>query len=224
MPGRSAQAGFTLIEIAIVIAIVGILAGFAVSGLSAYQQRQDARGHAQRLQNLFAEARDLAMKEGNNYFILFDTPGTGDLTIVDDDNNDSGITLTPPAEVVKQILFADLRMSDVVSQYVPGTSPALTTVVPEEIGVAGKDPVPATGMTFPIDPVSGSPGIVFTPRGFPVSMPTALGGALGGPGSGRGSYYVTDNAETVYAVTLSPLGSTRLRAHRPMMASPENWF
>ncbi len=221
MPERSAQAGFTLIEIAIVIAIVGILAGFAVSGLSAYQQRQDARGHTQRLQNLFAEARDLAMKEGNNYFILFDTPGTGDLTIVDDDNNDSGVSA---GEVVKLILFADLRLSDVVSQYVPGTSPALTTVVPEEIGVGGKDPVPATGMTFPIDPVSGAPGIVFTPRGFPVSMPTAVGGALGGPGSGRGSYYVTDNAETVYVVTLSPLGATRLRAHRPEMASPENWF
>lgn len=221
MRRRTAEAGFTLLELAVVVAVIGIFVLIAVPGIEAYQQRQDARGHAQRIQNLLSEARDLAMKEANNYFILFDTPGTGDLTIVDDDNNDSGIT---PGEVVKQVLFANLRMHPSVSQYVPATSPALTTVVPEEIGVAGKDPVPASGMTFPIDPVSGSPGIIFTPRGFPVSMPAVLGGPPGGPGSGRGTYYVTENSETVYAATLSPLGTTRLRVHRGMMAPPANWF
>jgi hypothetical protein len=37
----------------------------------------------------------------------------------------------------------------------------------------------------------------------------------GTPGGGQGTYYVTDNQDVVYAATVLPLGTTRVRIWRP---------
>lgn len=196
------ERGVTLIEIAIVIAIVAILTALTAPSLNRYFRRQDARQHTQRIASALQNARSKAVKEGNNYFVLFDAGGVlGQLRIVDDDNND----------------WQEGGGEDaVVVQWDPGSDPAVTTygavagpppanTVPEDGGGA----VPGTGTTLPIDPVTALPAVGFNPRGIPV--------ALASPGdwsSGSGSYYITDNDQMVYAVTLLPLGGVRVRGYQ----------
>jgi type II secretory pathway pseudopilin PulG len=221
MHARSSQHGFTMIEIAVIVAIISFLVAVAVPNLTAYQRRQDARSQAQHIANTLSEARELAIKEGNPYFVQF--LANGNLRVVDDDDDDQQWDAGTEFE---RIVTPIPNMDASVSQYVPGTSPAVSTVVPEEVGNPNpgnpnQDPIPAEGITFPIDAVSGDPGIVFTVQGLPVSMPTVVAGPVGAPGSGQGTYYVTDNTDVVYAVTLSPLGATKLRVFRPTIG---DWF
>ncbi len=68
---------------------------------------------------------------------------------------------------------------------------------------------------------NSDPAIVFTVQGLPVSMPAFVTGPIGAPGSGQGTYYVTDNTDVVYAASLSPLGATKLRVFRPTIG---DWF
>jgi type II secretory pathway pseudopilin PulG len=221
MNARRGEYGFTMIEIAVIVAIVSFLVAIAVPNLTAYQRRQDARSQAQRIANTLSEARELAIKEGNQYFVEF-LPN-GNLRIVDDDDNDEQWDAGTEFE---RIVTPIANMHPDVSQYVPGTSPAVSTVVPEEVGNpnpanANQDPIPAEGITFPLDAVSGNPAILFTVQGLPVSMPAVLGNPPGAPGSGQGTYYVTDNTDVVYAASLSPLGATKLRVFRPTLG---DWF
>jgi prepilin-type N-terminal cleavage/methylation domain-containing protein len=203
--------GVTLLEIMVVVALVAVFAVLALPSISAYKRRQDAREHTQRVAGMIANARSLAVKEGNPYFVLVD-PNTGNLQIVDDDNGDWQIT---GGELTTTVTYTAGAHPD-VTLYNLRPSPPAATLVPEE----GPGPIPGSGTSFPTD-VSGTPGVGFTSQGFPVSLPTVVGGNPGAPGTGQGSYYVTDNANVVYAMTLLPLGGIRVRVYRPQT---NDWF
>lgn len=204
---RRAESGFTMIEIAFVVVLIALMAAIVAPNLSAYARRQDARKQAQRIADLLNEARELAVQEGNNYMVIFDQPNPGDVRIIDDDNGDS---LINGGEFVRDVTFPPPGLHQDVAKYNPATSPPVTTVVPEEGGA-----IPPSGMTFPA--AGPTFGLAFTPRGFPVQLPAAANP----PGSGTGTYYVTDNTDVVYAVTLLPLGGTRVRVYR---SATDDWF
>jgi type II secretory pathway pseudopilin PulG len=206
MPRRRAQAGVTLVELAIVFGLIAFLAAMAVPNLAAYFRRQDARAQAQHVANMLSQARTLAMREGNLYLVLFDdTDGT--FQIVDDDNSNCQVDA---GELVKNVGLLP-GMKGGVGVWTTG-APAAGTV-PEDDDAS----IPSPGLTFPDDPVRSQPGIAFTTQGFPTNLPAAIPctNNPGTPGLGQGTYYVTDNDQVVYAATLMPLGTTRVRIWRP---------
>ncbi len=206
------DSGFTLVEVAVIFGLIAVMTVLAVPSLIAYQRRQDAREHAQRVSDTLDSARSLAIKEGNPYLVLFEPDGS--LTIIDDDDGDF---VTDGGEVTRTIPPPPGMHPD-VSPWQTG-SPAAAPV-PED-DAAGITAIPDGGVTFPDDVVRGQPGIGFNSQGFPISLPPALGDPAGAPGSGSGSFYVTDNDEVIYAATMLPLGGTRLRVFRPSMG---DWY
>jgi type II secretory pathway pseudopilin PulG len=195
------------VEIAVVLGLIGVFLAITIPSLGAYQRRQDARRHAQRIADTLGSARALAIKEGNPYYVLFQTNGS--LQIVDDDDGDYQ---ADGGEVTSTLGYA-AGSDPKVTYYGALAGPPTATQVPEDGGGA----IPDTGTTFPDDPVSGLPGVGFTARGFPVSLPPVIGDPPGAVGSGSGSYYVTDNRDVVYAATVLPLGGIRVRVFRPSL-------
>jgi prepilin-type N-terminal cleavage/methylation domain-containing protein len=200
------EKGFTLIEIAVVLGVVALLVAVTVPNITAYMTRQEARGRAQQIADAIGTARSSAIREGNNYFVLFHAPSTGSVTIVDDDNNDWQVSTGETVTVIDRDAWTDAN----VTPYGELSSPPAATRVPEDTPGTIPTSSPSIGATFPVDGGSGNPAVGFNSRGVPVDLnsPTVWG-------SGQGSFYVTDNDQAVYAVTLLPLGGTRLRAYRP---------
>ena len=193
------QTGFTMIEMMIVVAIMGIVMAFAIPSVTAYRIKEEARSNAHVVAGALRNARDRAIREGVQHFELFPDPTIAPNAPVarvvrDADNN---WTETPPGDVARNVFF---------------NRPTSPDVTPYGIGARGdSDQAVGTlavlpeGASFPIDPGSGRPGVGFTERGVPVSLATP-----GTWGSGAGAYYVTDNARSVYAVELGPLGEIRV--------------
>jgi hypothetical protein len=178
----------------------------------AYQKRQDARSYAQFVSDTLADARTLAIKEGNPYIVLFEPDGS--LTVIDDD--DADFQTDVGLELVRAMRPPDGAHPD-VGPWQTGSPTA--PVVPED--AADFPDIPNGGVTFPEDVVRAQPGIGFSTQGFPIELPAVLGGPAGAPGTGAGSFYVTDNDDVVYAATLLPLGATRMRVFRPSLG---DWY
>lgn len=197
--------GFTMLEVMVVLAVMAIALAVAIPNLTSYQLRQNARGRTQQIADALTTARGKAIREGNNYFVLFHTPTIGSLTIVDDDNNnwlaDSGEETT----VVDRSIWTNARVTPYGELPNP---PAASAVAEDGGGTIPVAPSVAVGTTFPIDVPSNTAAVGFNSRGVPVDLntPTVWG-------SGQGSFYITDNENSVYAITLLPLGATRLRAY-----------
>jgi prepilin-type N-terminal cleavage/methylation domain-containing protein len=208
---RTGQEGFGLIELVVVAAVMGLLLALAVPSFADYQRRQQARSQAQRIADALGQARSLAIKEGNPYFVVFTDTGT--VQVVDDDNGDYQIG---GGELTVDVDYA-AGSSTQVTYYGAIAGPPAATATAEDGGGA----IPSTGTTFPDDVATGFPAVGFTAQGFPVSLPAVVGDPPGDPGSGGGSYYVTDNDNAVYAVTLLPLGGIRVRVFRPTIG---DWF
>lgn len=210
---REGEAGMTLIEVALVVAVVGVLLALAVPNMSAYQRRQDARHVAQRISDALNNARSLAIKEGNPYFVLF-LP-SGSLRIVDDDDWDYAVD---SGELTTDFGAPAGTDPDVTFYNAVASPPAASRVVEDP---SASSPIPSTGVTFPVDAATTWPAVGFTTQGFPVSLPPSGGSDPGDVGTGVGSYYVTDNDTVVYAATLLPLGGTRVRVFRPTIG---DWY
>ncbi|NRA04486.1 MAG: prepilin-type N-terminal cleavage/methylation domain-containing protein [Myxococcales bacterium] len=213
MQKSSDTRGFTLVEVVVAMALIAVLIAIALPNLTSYQLRQDARGRTQQIADALSGARANAIREGNQYFILFHRPTTGSLTIVDDDNNNWQQDPGEGTTVIDRSIWTNAR----VTPYGELASPPAATPVLEDFAGGGTIPVSppgAVGTTFPIDPWTNTAAVGFNSRGVPVDLNNDTVW-----GSGQGSFYITDNETSVYAVTLLPLGAIRLRAY-----SSAGWY
>jgi prepilin-type N-terminal cleavage/methylation domain-containing protein len=211
MQDLRSKTGFTLIEVAIVVAIVAILAALTAPSISRYFRRQEARHHTQKIASALQDARARAIKEGNNYIVLFDWNGVqGQVRLIDDDDGDWAEDAAPPPGEAAEVIAWDPHGDPLVSTYGAMAGPPAAVRVPED------PPGAMVGTTFPVDPVTNLPGVGFNTQGIPIALATPADWS-----SGSGSYYITDNGQTVYAVTLLPLGGVRVRVYR---AGTGDWF
>lgn len=217
--------GFTLFEVMIVAVIMGVLAAMVVPGMTRYQRKEEARGAAQNIAASIRTARQRAIREGRNYIVLFDP-------IVAANNAQIGVVLQDAnadfamdaADVVAMRLFFDgdgaggtpgNPAAPVVPYGLGGATPFNASIRHPLDPLAGNLGTVANGVGFNFDPqLQGiSPtftnGFAFTSQGIPVASPLPPGTP---PvwGSGAGAYYVTDSNDSVFAVTVGPLGEVRV--------------
>jgi prepilin-type N-terminal cleavage/methylation domain-containing protein len=210
------NAGFTLIELMVVIGIIAVFAAIAMPRFGRYQEREAAKEYASRVSGIVKEARAAALREGVPHFVIFnpDGPPSPDpgaqlvARIVRDPDANYQETLGDTARNV----FVRQSPSSQVTPYNDPNAPApppFPTVArapgdPNGSSLGGI----AKGASFPMDPSTGKPAVGFTTRGIPVPLndPNAIGG-------GAGAYYVTDNVHAIYAIVLGSLGEVRVRSY-----------
>jgi prepilin-type N-terminal cleavage/methylation domain-containing protein len=213
---RSAQHGFTLIETAVAVAVMGALALIGVALMRDSLGTARTKGGVRALADLLSLARAEAIRTGDNHIVFFSL-----------DAADNALT-GPSGGAAAALLIRDIDADGAVDN---GERVAAVNV--DQTGslawgsafaAAGSDEAPQDnpGATFPAsDPdflcctflePDGGPArwVLFMPDGMPRAFEVGPFDA-GDVGSGNGAVYVT-SGERDYAVVLAPLGGVRVHA------------
>jgi prepilin-type N-terminal cleavage/methylation domain-containing protein len=202
-------AGFTLVEMMVVIAIVAVMSAMAVPALSSYTSNQRLQESARLAETVIARARGDAVRTGNIHLVFFSTDALGAPLI-----DESGATV--------QMLVVDdgrpgsanqnclIDANEAGQGFVAETGVTLgatyaTVKVPEDTGLGAF----ATGFTFQDAGGGAASWLMFRPdgttRGF---SSNCTEGAIG---SGGGGVYITNGTRDL-ATIVTPLGSSRVRS------------
>jgi len=214
---RSHRAGFSLIEVVVVIGIIAALAAMAVPSIQDMIERRRLQGAARDLANMFQIARSQAIRTGNYQIVFFGPPGTTDPagTVLTDASGTSVPLLIlddgSPATANCHIDVAEDRETLAAQNMIGWGVSEATVKVPTDTGGAAFNPPQASGTTVSDPSNNPTNWVLFRPDGIPVGFdPTAATcGTIGDTGTGGAGLYVTSGGRD-YAVTLAPLGSTRV--------------
>ena len=214
---RNHRAGFSLIEIVVVMGIIAALAAIAIPNIQAMLERRRLQGFARDLGNMFQIARSEAIRTGNHHIVFFGPPGTTDPagTVLTDAGGTSVPILIlddgPPATANCHIDVVEDRETISAQNLIGWGVWEATVRVPTDTGGAAFSAPQASGTTAADPNNNPTNWVLFRPDGIPVGFaPTATTcGTIGDTGTGAAGFYVTSGGRD-YAVTLAPLGSTRV--------------
>jgi len=205
------ESGVTLLELAIVLAIVGTLAAIAAPNVIRWEHDQQVKGAARDVADLLMLARAESTRTGDRYVVFFGPLGTTDpagtvigqpILVLDDG---------PPATSDCHIDAGEpTRSVQPVANVAWGVSLA-TTRAPGDTGAAAFTPPLAGGGTF-ADPTNNPvQWFLFGPNGVPLRFQGQLAncGTIGTTALGGAALYLTDGTRD-YAVVLSPMGNARV--------------
>jgi prepilin-type N-terminal cleavage/methylation domain-containing protein len=218
---RRSRAGFTLVEIMIVVAIVGIFAALAVPAWQRYQNNLQLRSAARGVSNAFSFARSRAITSGNRYVVALAVGGGADVCgndIEDEKGNPVPWVVFEdgtPAAANCCLDPGEQRLSERSVQGVNWGVTLATAPVPADVGAGDY----LTGSSLAEPDGSDAAWVVFGPDGIPVAFNAACN--VGTTGTGSGAVYFT-NGERDYAVILNPLGTSTVERWDPADARWEN--
>jgi len=237
---RNTAEGFTLLEVAVVCVIVGILAMMAFPSMTRFSQQQDAKAGATQMAGLLDEARSRAVTEAIPHLVYFN-PKTVDgaghcgpaATLVRDSDRSYSITA---GDTVRDIDLSPSACEKVEQYGETAATPFVDLVLPvEDLAVRGlellEDPNEAPDPNQPSNSGPGSSNsgtkvadAVVNGATFPIDAisgrPVIAFSERGIPvdpenptrwGSGAGAIYLTDGHSVVYAAVVQPLGDVKLR-------------
>lgn len=218
---RHLRAGMTLVEIAVAVAILGVLAAIAVPNIAEWARHQRLKDGARSVGDLLQIARVEAIRTGRRQIVFFGPPGSTDpggnpiqanggwvpLLVLDDG--------APAASNCRIDAGEDVEGLRPVDGLAWGVSEA-SAPVPTDAGAAPFAPSPWDGGTFADAGGAAVNGVMFGPDGLPVTFDGGGGGCgtLSPSGSGGGALYVTDG-ERDYGIVLSPIGGVRVHLWNP---------
>jgi len=212
-----ALAGFTLIEMMIAMAVVGVILGISLSRLDRWSEDQRAKAAARSVADLLQRARAGAIRTGSRHVVFFGNPGVADPSGNAVEKGGAWVPVLliedgPPAAANCAIDGGEiLEAVEPVDDVTWGVSFA-TARVATDAGAAPFDPGGTwDGATFNDQNNAKISWMLFRPDGVPVPFVGAVGscGAVGSTGRGGGAFYMT-TGERDFAVVLSRLGGVRL--------------
>jgi prepilin-type N-terminal cleavage/methylation domain-containing protein len=213
--GDRQRAGVTLIEIAVVMAIITVFTALAMPRWLQYQRDQQVRGAARAAANTLHWARSQALATGQNHIVYFNTGGadlcgnalqdsTGAFTPILVANDGAGGNCCFDEAAGERVLY-ERPVPDVNWGLTFALDAGGSAVAAPNDGGAG-DPLTGTSFTE-FDGATQASAILFGPDGVPVAFDNAC--ATGETGSGNGAVYLT-NGNRDYAIVLSPLGTVKV--------------
>jgi prepilin-type N-terminal cleavage/methylation domain-containing protein len=205
--GAGRFAGFTLIEVMIVVALIGVLAVLATGKLNRWREAEAAKSAIRRAQAAFSLARSEARRTGNNYIVFFQEDTAGN-NLQDADGNQVPIlvlddgrpgSLNQNCSIDPGETIHPIRLENGVDW---GANDATA-----KVGIDEGNTAYSSGSTF--DDSDGNPAtwVMFRPNGTPRAVNAAC--TQGPLGTGGGGIYLK-NAMRDAAVVLTPLGGTRV--------------
>jgi type II secretory pathway pseudopilin PulG len=205
--------GYTLIELMIIVAILGIMAGLVVTVLARGAADQRAKAAVRSVADLMLLARTEAIRTGVNHVVFFQADA-GDSSLQDNAGNAVAALLIADADKDGVPDAGEYKASvpfDSTNSLSWGGSFASASAPNDNPGGTFPATDPAFACCTFTDP-GGNPArwVVFLPDGMPRGF--SVGPFAAGPlGGGGGSVYVTSGRRD-YAVVLAPLGGVRVHA------------
>jgi prepilin-type N-terminal cleavage/methylation domain-containing protein len=202
-------AGVTLLEIAIVITIIGILAAAAVPAFVSWNDDQRVKSAARAIADAFLLARSEAIRTNNSHILVFANAlgATQPITIANDGPEATANCGIGAGEVVHEVA-AEPNVN-----WGTSTGQANGTPAPGDGGLAvGNIPNGSSFTDASRNPGNAATWIVFQADGIPRLFTQGAGptcAAIGNAGEAGGAIYVT-NGRRDYAVVLQPLGVARV--------------
>ena len=217
---RRDQAGITLIELVVVLAVISAMIGVASFGITAWTMDQRIKASARAVSDAFMLGRAEAIRTGDRHLVVFGegalANADADIVIVNDDRPDLADCSIASSEIVHRV--------NLKRDVIWGTTASLagTTVAPDDQGLAvGNTQNGSSFTTAALDPNTPASWVVFQPDGLPLLFSTNGNSCteLGLRGEGGGGIYLT-NGRRDYAIVLTPLGTSRALGWNP---SSDSW-
>ncbi len=209
---QKTASGMTLLEIAVVLAIVSALLGISYSSMSAWQQNERTSAFVRSVADLYRFAATEAIRKESVQIVFLAAGGAGDtvgtalldangsavpVLLLDDgplgsagqncriDAGEEIHGLTAPTEV-------NWGFASSAGAKAPGDGTAIAST---------------TGSSFAMPSGAASTWVAFMPDGRPLGFSAACN--MGQLGSGNGGVYLT-NGQRDFGIVLTPLGGVRI--------------
>jgi len=221
---NKAVRGFTMIEIMVVVAIIGIIMAAAVPGINRHFETMNGRAAAKSIVDALTIARAQAIRTGNNHVVFFSIINAG---VAAGDTVGAPLVDGNGAPVPVFVLNDGRPGSANQNCQIDAGEPRLTFDAKPGVGWGANAPpaaieapdddavnaIPVAGSSFRApDNTPNMTWVQFRPDGIPVAIDNACNS--GRLGSGGGTIYL-QTASRDYAITLSPLGGVRVHVWSP---------
>lgn len=193
------RCGFTLLELVVILAVIGILVALAAPAMSGWADTQRLNASARLVGGAFSYARSEAIRTGDIHLVFVATDANGialtsDVVVLDDGRPGSaGQNCDIDAGERTQAFALERGVSF-------GVSEASAKVASDS---GGGTLGASTFLDADGDPASW---LLFRPEGMPLAFSSDC--STGAAGSGGGGIYLTNGSRDA-AVLVTPLGATR---------------